>query len=133
MRMKCGAHLAYLWKRCESSSPTQEIDLCSIMCAPLNAKVHGVLTMLSLMKPGKKFHAITGTFVFPPSEPSSFTIIVHSRCSACQCTTICRCDTNFIAFLYEVTHICTCIYIYIYKNNSSVSDCCCQDYLPRYA
>ena len=35
-----------------------DMDLRSMMPASPNAKVHGVLTMLSPMKPGKKFNAI---------------------------------------------------------------------------
>ena len=43
-------------------------------CASLNAKVRGMLMMLSLMKPGKNFSTIV----------VSFMIIVHSSCSALQ-------------------------------------------------
>ena len=42
----------YTWKRCKVSSsrkrePSPEMDLCSVVCASLNGKVNGVLTMLS--------------------------------------------------------------------------------------
>ena len=50
------------------------------MCASPNAKVLGILTMLSPMKPRKKFDTITGTFVF---HCVSFIIAVHSSCSVC--------------------------------------------------
>ena len=52
-------------------SPSQEMDLCLMMYASPNAKVHGVLMMLSPMKSGEKFNTITGTFVLPPCEPLS--------------------------------------------------------------
>jgi len=61
MHMKYNACLiGYTWKRCEVSTlrkgePSQEMDLCSMTCAFPNAKVRGVLMMLSLMKLGKKF------------------------------------------------------------------------------
>ena len=35
-----------------------------LICAFLNVKVHGEFTMLSPMKPGKKFDTISDTFVF---------------------------------------------------------------------
>ena len=44
--------------------PSQEMELCSMMCASPNTKVHGVLTMLSLMKPGKKLEVVIGTLFF---------------------------------------------------------------------
>ena len=58
-------------------------------------------------------------------------IIVCCSCSTRRCTTICRCDTNFIAFFYkvyprvmEVPHI---NILCIRTNASSVSDCHHQD------
>ena len=53
-------------KRCEvlflrKIESSLEMDLCLMMCESPNTNVHGVLTMLSLMKSGK-FHAIIGTF-----------------------------------------------------------------------
>ena len=58
--------LLYTWKKCEVSKEraVSGMDLCSMICASLNVRVHGVITMLSLMKPRKKFDTITGTFVF---------------------------------------------------------------------
>ena len=45
-------------------------------------------------------------------------IVVHRSHSAHQCTTICECDTSFIAFLYKArqsnAHTHTHVYIYIY-------------------
>jgi len=97
-----------------------------------NAEVHVVLTMLSPMKPRKKFNA---NICFPSCELPSFTIVIHSSHSVCRCTILHGCDTNFIAFLYksmmEVAHIyyytyiqtphdgsCTHIIIPIYKTLS---------------
>ena len=77
-----------------------------------NAEVHVVLTMLSPMKPRKKFDAI---ICFPSCELPSFTIVIHSSHSVCRCTILHGCDTNFIAFLYKAwrtlhTHIIIPIY-----------------------
>lgn len=59
-------------------------NLCSMMCESPNTKVHGVLTMLSPMKP-RKFDAIIGTFV--PVSSYHFTIITH--CTHCSCFSVC--------------------------------------------
>ena len=134
--------LCYTWKRCEVSplrerEPSQEMDLCSMMCASLNVKVHGVLMMLLPVNPREEvWYIITGIF-FSTVLPPSFMIVVHRSHSAHQCTTICECDTSFIAFLYKArqsnAHTHTHVYIYIHSNASSVSDCHCQVYLPCYA
>ena len=57
--MKCGTHFATCGrgvKFCTLSSkkePSQEMDLCLMVFASPNVKVHGILTMLSPIKPGK--------------------------------------------------------------------------------
>ena len=53
--------LCYKWKRCVVSCSRKgelfpEMDLCSLMSASPNAKVHGVLTMLSQMKPSVRLY-----------------------------------------------------------------------------
>jgi len=52
-----------MWERCEVSSSRkrelfQEKDLCSVISPSLTVKVHGILKMLSLMKPGNKSDTI---------------------------------------------------------------------------
>jgi len=55
--------LFYTWKKCKVSSSrnrelSQEMDLFSMMCVSLNAKLHGVLTMMSPMKHRKLFSTV---------------------------------------------------------------------------
>ena len=91
--------LCYTWKRCEVSSlrkrePSQEMDLCLTMFASPNAEVHGVLMILSPMKPEKMFDTIAGTFVipfYPLCEPPSPDIVLSShfaRANALQYTDV---------------------------------------------
>jgi len=72
MHMKHGARFVTCTRKggevssSREREPPQEMDLCWMMHVSLNAKVHGIIIimMLSLMKPGKKFDTISGTFAF---------------------------------------------------------------------
>jgi len=77
------------------------MDLCLMMCVSLNAKVHGIITMLSPMKP-RKFDTIT-------CEPPT---VVPGSCSVHQCTTI-----YADAILKETAH--THVYIYIHTHSNA--------------
>ena len=91
----------------------QEMDLCSLIFASLNVKVHSVLTMLSPLKPGYN----KSMFVFDHvSHHLSRTIVVLSSCSM-----------HANALQYADVILTLCKLLYIHTNTSSVSDCCCQD------
>ena len=84
--------------------------------------------MLSPVKPGEKFNAITDTFVFHCAcEQPRFTIIAHCT-DAVTCADALQYVDAILTLLHffvtEVAHI-----IYIHTNVSSESDCHCQDYL----
>jgi len=58
----CGRDVKFCLRGRESR--LNKSDLCSMMCTSPDAKVQGILTMLSPMKPRKKFDRITGTAFF---------------------------------------------------------------------
>ena len=109
-----------MWERREASSArkrelSQEKDLCSVISPSLTVKVHGVLKMLALMKPGKKSDAIFDRYMyafFPPCQPPSFTIVVLSNSSTC--TNALQPTDAIPALLHSfVKHDLSCAHIYI--------------------
>ena len=91
------------------------------MCTSPNAKVHGILTMMSLIKaPRKTFDTITTI---------DFYRVNHHLLQSFSSAAIPRapmhgCNTNLLhSFIKRDRHTHTHIYIYIHINTSSVSDC----------
>ena len=89
----CGRSVNFSMRKRKQS---QEMDLCSMMGVSLNAKVHGVLMMLSLTKPVEKFHTTTGIFVLYHVSHHllqllSIAAVPHANAHGC--------DTNLITFL----------------------------------
>ena len=89
------------------------MDLCSMMCVFPNTKVHGVLMMLSTMKPEKKFSTIAGTFVF--HHVSRTTILRPLSSADAHANALQQVDVILTLLHSFIKHDGSCIYIYMFR------------------
>ena len=115
--------LCYTWKRCKVSlrkrEPSQEMDLCLMVCTSPNAKVHGVLAVTD--EGWEEVQCNNKYLCYPPCEPPSFTVHVHSSCS---CANALQCADVMLTLLHSCiksdgsyTHTNTCS-AFLWKHGS---------------